>query len=176
MDSNKNTGDRSTGNRSTGDWSTGYRSTGNWSTGDWSTSNHSTGHFSTEDFSGFGVFNKACSIEEWETCKKPDLLYFILTEWVKESEMTSDEKESNPTYKTTEGYLKVKDYKEAFKESYNKASEEDKELLLKLPNFDADVFLEISGIDVRNNDNSKEIEEITEQMEVLKQRIKSLEK
>ena len=37
-----------------------------------------------------------------------------------------EEKQENETYGNTGGYLKKKDYKDAFKESYNKASEEDK--------------------------------------------------
>jgi len=36
----------------------------------------------------------------------------------------------------------------AFKISWNKASKEDRELIKKIPNFDKDMFLEISGIDV----------------------------
>ena len=70
--------------------------------------------------------------------------------------MTNEEKDSNPTYKTTGGYLRIYEYKEAWKKSWDGATDECKELLYKLPNFDADVFFEISGIDVRI---SKEEEE-----------------
>jgi len=71
---------------------------------------------------------------EWEDAEKPTFLYFSLTEWA------------------TGGYLKRYEYKEAFQMSYMNASELDKNLLLKLPNFDADVFYEISGIDLRGID------------------------
>mgnify|MGYP000202613853 CR=1 FL=1 len=54
--------------------------------------------------------------------------------------MTKKEKEENPSYKTTGGYLKVYNYKEAWKIAYDKATDEDIELLKALPNFDADVF------------------------------------
>ena len=37
-------------------------------------------------------------------------------------------------------------YKEAFQKSWDRASTEDKKLLEKLPNFDWDIFTEISGI------------------------------
>ena len=142
------TGNRSTGNYSTGNRSTGHYSTGNRSTGSWSISDYSTGHFSTIDYSGFGAFNKPCTLNEWKNAKKPNFLYFDLTEWVTKEKMSDKEKADNPSYKTTGGYLKVYDYKKAFQKAYNKASDEDKALLLKLPNFDAEVFKEISGIDV----------------------------
>lgn len=44
------------------------------------------------------------------------------------------------------GYLKKYGYKEAFQKSYEKASEEDKKAVKKLPNFNSKVFEEISGI------------------------------
>ena len=140
------TGHRSTGNCSTGDYSTGDRSTGNCSTGHWSTSYYSTGHFSTEDYSGFGCFDKPCTSEEWNSAYKPSWLYFDLTKWVPECDMTDEEKESNPTYDTTGGYLKVYDYKEAFQASYNEATREEQLKIKELPNFDTDKFYQISGI------------------------------
>ena len=139
-------GDRSTGNYSTGHWSTGHCSTGNRSTGDWSISNYSTGHFSTEDYAGFGAFNKPCTPDEWANADKPNWLYFDLTEWVSTYNMSDQEKEDNPSYKTTEGYLRVYGYQEAFQKSYNEANREEQLKIKELPNFDADVFFTISGI------------------------------
>ena len=59
---------------------TGYYSTGNYSTGNWSISDYSTGHFSTIDYSGFGAFNKPCTVEEWDDAEKPAFIYFKTTE------------------------------------------------------------------------------------------------
>jgi hypothetical protein len=156
---NYSTGDRSTGYSSTGDYSTGdcstghsstgNYSTGNYSTGNWSTSDYSTGHFSTEDYSGFGAFNKPCSVEEWKSAKKPDFIRFGLTKWVDLSDMTHQEKIDNPSCETTGGYLRVYGYKEAWRKAWDSATDRDKELLYALPNFDAEVFKEISGIDVK---------------------------
>jgi len=148
---NWSTGDHSTGNRSTGDRSTGGYSTGNWSTGGystghWSISNYSTGHFSTEDYAGFGAFNKPCTPDEWANADKPNWLYFDLTEWVSTDNMSDQEKEDNPSYKTTGGYLRVYGYQEAFQKSYNEANREEQLKIKELPNFDADVFFTISGI------------------------------
>lgn len=163
---NWSTGDYSTGNYSTGHGSTGYCSTGykstgncstgNYSTGSWSTSNNSTGHFSTIDYMGFSLFNIPCDPSVWMKCKKPYFIYRIkLTEWVYEGDMTEKEKSDNPTYETTGGFLKVYDYKEAWRIAYDNATDEDIEKLKNLPHFDADVFKEISGIDVRERNKIK---------------------
>ena len=152
------TGNYSTGNYSTGDWSTGYRSTGNrstghWSagnrsTGRWSTSDYSTGHFSTIDDTGFSAFNKLCTRDQWAQADIPSWLYFNLTEWVDKEDMTDLEKQDHPTYETTGGYLKKYEYQEAWKKSYDNATREEQLKIKSLPNFDAEVFYEISGIKI----------------------------
>jgi len=158
------TGDYSTGYYSTGDYSTGNRSTGDCSTGNWSISNYSTGHFSTKDYDGFGAFNKPCTPEEWENAQKPEFLFFYLTEWILKKDMTGEERKDNPEYKTTGGYLKVYDYKEAWRRSFDAQGDIDEQIkqLEALPNFDYAVFVEISGIDYRNekNDATKEAMEL----------------
>ena len=176
---NQSTGYRSTGNRSTGirstgygstgygstgNQSTGYWSTGDWSTGDWSISSYSTGHFSTEDYAGFGAFNKPCTPDEWDNAYKPDWLYFNLAEWVATDEMSDQEKEDNPSYKTTDGYLKVYGYQEAFKKSYNEATREEQHKIKELPNFDADVFFEISGIRIDVETEEMTLAEVCEEL------------
>ena len=68
--------------------------------------------------------------------------------WVNFDEMTDDEKSQNPKAETCGGYLKQMGYKDAFQRSYTKAEQSDKDLVWDLPNFDPDVFFEISGIRV----------------------------
>ena len=63
--------------------------------------------------------------------------------------MSDVEKQENPSYSHTGGYLKAFDYKEAFTKSVTEASKEDRDLIRALPNFNADIFLEISGVDLR---------------------------
>ena len=64
--------------------------------------------------------------------------------------MTDEEKLIHPEAKTCNGYLKKLDYKEAFQKRYNDLSDAERikqtALLKALPNFNADVFFEISGI------------------------------
>ena len=62
--------------------------------------------------------------------------------------MTDEEKIKYPKGFVCDGYLKTFTYKEAWKKSFNNASKEDIELLKKLPNFDKNVFFEISGINI----------------------------
>ena len=62
--------------------------------------------------------------------------------------MTEEEKISYPNAETKGGYLKTYSYKEAWANAFAQATNEDIKLLKALPNFDADVFYEISGIKV----------------------------
>lgn len=62
--------------------------------------------------------------------------------------MTEKELEEHLTAETQQGYFKTLTYKEAWQQSWNNAPNNDKQLLYKLPNFDPEVFKEISGIDV----------------------------
>ncbi len=153
---NWNTGNQNTGNLNNGNWNTGNWNTGNWNTGNWNTGNWNTGYFNTTTPDQVNIFDVMTSKEDWNNCSKPNFIYFHLTVWVPMSEMTDKEKEENPEYGNTEGYLKRKGYQEAFKESYSKASEEDRKKIFNIPNFNADKFLEISGIDVRVDSEQEE--------------------
>ena len=82
--------------------------------------------------------------------------------------MTDKEKEDNPGYETTRGYLKVLDYKESAQASYNKASQEDKDKIKLAPNYAKDPenakqkIFEIFGIKIDEektlNDKTVEID------------------
>ena len=166
---NCNTGYCNTGDCNTGDCNTGYRNTGYRNTGYWNTGNCNTGYFNTVTPDTILVFNKECKREVWKNAIKPNFIYFNLTDWVDEEDMTEDEKQKHPEYKTTGGYLKKYRYKEAFQNSFNKLSAEEKknqvELLKALPNFDKDVFFEISGIDIDKTEPKKmTIKEICEEL------------
>lgn len=118
--------------------------TGNWNTGNWN-----NGFFNTKTPDQINVFDALTTRSEWYNCDKPGFIYFDLTKWVPMSKMTEKEKEDNPNFGDSEGYLKKLDYKEEFQKSYRNATEEDRKKIFNIPNFDADKFLEISGIDVR---------------------------
>jgi hypothetical protein len=126
----------------------GYRNSGDRNSGDCNSGGWNSGCFNTITPQEILIFNKPCKREIWENCQKPDFIYFNLTIWINEFEMSDQEKIDNPKFYVASGYLKTYGYKEAWKKSWDNASLEDRKLILTLPNFDPEVFKEISGIDV----------------------------
>jgi hypothetical protein len=63
--------------------------------------------------------------------------------------MTDQEKIDNPTFHTCGGYLRVNDWNEEWRKAYENATEEEIQMVRDLPNFDYDVFEEITGLDLR---------------------------
>ncbi len=106
----------------------------------------STGYLCTEDGEE-RLFNKISPVPINEITF-PDFFYFTLTKWIYNNEMTEVEKKEHPSFEITGGYLKVFDYKEAWRISWEDTTEEDRKKVLLIPNFDADIFEEISGIRV----------------------------
>ena len=150
---NWNTGDSNTGDNNTGDNNTGYSNTGNSNngnsnTGNWNTGNRNTGYFNIDN-PKVRIFWKETDTKRGDIIF-PDFLYFNLTEWIDEKDMTDEQKINNTDYKTTWWILVKYDYKEAFQRSYNNLSKEKKERQTKqlkdLPNWDPDIFFIISGI------------------------------
>ncbi len=164
-----NTGDRNTGYRNTGDCNIGDWNTGNWNIGDWNTGNwnsgdrnsgsyntcnHSAGIFNTKEQPLY-LFNKPTDFtwKEFENIfpNEYNLLFFSsfpLTEWVNEKNMSDKEKEENPQYNTTGGYLKKRTYKEAWQIMWGSWTKNQQDSIKKLPNFDKKIFKEITGIEV----------------------------
>ena len=62
--------------------------------------------------------------------------------------MTGQEKEENPTYKTTGGYLKVLDESESAQIWWDGLEDENKNTVKLIPNFDAEKFEKCTGIKV----------------------------
>ena len=152
-----NTGDWNTGNRNTGDWNTGdrntgNRNTGNRNTGDWNKSSFNTGCFNTEE-QKIVLFNKPSNMtySEWLDSDARYLLNQIpkdVVEWVYEEDMTDEEKAAHPTYETTGGYLKVLDESECGQLWWGSLSDHRKEIIKAIPNFDAEIFFQCTGVRV----------------------------
>ena len=140
-----NSGNSNSGYRNSGDSNSGYSNSG-----DWNSCNRETGFFNSKNPKSINVFNKPCNIDIWESSEKPDFIYDInINIWVCWGDMTDGEKKNNKDAYVTNGYLKTKTYKEALKESFEKATKEDIKLLKKLPNFNSVVFEEITGIRIK---------------------------
>ena len=145
-----NTGNYNTGYRNTGDCNTGDYNTGNCNTGDWNKSSFNTGCFNTEE-QKIMLFNKPSSMTycEWVDSDARDLLNQIpknVVEWIYEENMTDTEKAAHPTYETTGGYLKVLDEFECGQLWWNGLSDHQKNIIKEIPNFDADIFFQCTGI------------------------------
>jgi len=141
-----NSGDHNSGDRNSGDYNSGYRNSGYWNS-----CNKESGFFNSRISEEIRIFNKPCLCKIWESCIKPSFIYFGLDRWISSERMSPKEKKEYPDYIITDGYLKELDYKEAWLESAKSAmdrSDWDKQLKLLqgLPNFDWDVFEEISGL------------------------------
>ena len=148
----RNTGDWNTGYWNTGDWNTGDWNTGDWNTGDWNTGNRNTGCFNTEE-QKIMLFNKPSNMtyREWIDSDARYLLSQIqkdVVEWVYEKDMTDEEKEAYPTYKTTGGYLKVLDESECAQLWWSSLSDDKKKIIEEIPNFDVEIFEQCTGIKV----------------------------
>lgn len=88
---------------------------------------------------------------EWIDSDARYLLNLIpkdVVEWVYEEDMTYEEKAANPTYETTGGYLKVLDESECGQIWWDSLSEYQKNIIKSMPNFDAEIFEQCTGIKV----------------------------
>ncbi len=72
--------------------------------------------------------------------------------------MTDKEKEDVAGWDTVGGYLKTLTHKEAWAEYWDRARESDKKFFLSLPNFNAEMFEEITGIDVEVKEKMVEVD------------------
>ena len=162
-----NTGDCNTGNRNTGDWNTGNRNTGNRNTGDCNTGDWNTGDCNTGDWnkSSFNtgcfntveqkimLFNKPSDMtyRDWYESDARWLLNQIpkdVVEWIYSEDMTDEEKAEHLTHETTGGYLKVLDESECGQLWWGSLSDRQKNIIKAIPNFDAEIFFQCTGIRV----------------------------
>lgn len=145
-----NTGYRNTGYRNTGHHNTGNHNTGICNTGHHNTSNHHTGFFNTKLPEKVYCFNQPVDYDDFDNAMFPNWIQMITpTTWVRSEDMTDQEKQDYPSHETTGGYLRKNDLKQEYRKAFEQATQEDIELTKKLPGFDPDVFLEITGIDLR---------------------------
>ena len=97
------------------------------------------------------MFNKPTEITfaEWRNSRACRLLNRIdlrPTEFIWPSNMTDEEKAAHPEWETTGGYLKKLDTSECCHDWWMNLSMEEKCAIQNMPNFDAEIFKEITGI------------------------------
>ena len=174
---NRNTGNWNTGNCNTGNWNTGNWNTGNWNTGNCNTGDCNTGNCNTGDCNtgncntgdwNYSSFNSGCfntsehkilmfdepsdwTYQDWLNSEAHWILRRMpkdVTTWVYACDMTDEEKAAHPEHVTTGGYLKKLDEKDVAQDYWNSLSENQKQIILSLPNFDKEKFYQCTGIRV----------------------------
>ncbi len=146
---NGNTGLFNAGNDNAGNRNAGHRNAGNRNTGHYNAGNDNAGLFNTIQPT-LKIFNKDSGMT-YEQCEKEEwfkLLFWYRLELTERVWYTNEEMELSPIRQCTRGYLKVIPYKEACKKWWDNYSEEEKEIIQSMPNFDKDVFKEITGIEI----------------------------
>jgi hypothetical protein len=150
---NLNTGYRNTGDLNTGNLNTGSRNTGYLNTGSLNTGNRNTGYLNTGDgpVTFFGVVVPGLSWEDADRLVPWIDLPSFSCEWVDASMMTDEEKAANASHKTIGGFLRKYDLtiQQSFPLAWAKLNSEEKKRWNSLPNFNADMFLACTGVDVR---------------------------
>lgn len=153
-----NSGDNNIGNLNSGNKNIGYRNSGNHNTGDcnsgeWNSGNHNSGLFNTEMKPIMKMFDKESTwtYGDWyksQAKRIMDRCPSSYTVFVFAEDMTEEEKENHPEYKTIGGFIeKVKVTEEERQSWWDNLSEKDKNEVKAIPNFDEKKFCECVGIE-----------------------------
>ena len=174
---NRNSGNRNSGNRNSGDWNSGNRNSGDWNSGDCNSGDWNSGDCNSGDCNSgnrnSGDWNKTCFSNGCFNTESPKIFLFnkpsdwtyqdwlnsdaryILMDcpsnvlsWIWEDDMTDEEKEQHPEYSVTGGFLKHIEKETGRQMWWDGLSDRKKTIVMNLPNFDKDIFKEITGIDV----------------------------
>ena len=143
-----NSGDCNSGDRNSGDCNSGYRNSGECNSG-----YRNSGVFCNCKNTGRTViiFNRESNMTWPDWHNHP--AYFAsqrlrVAEWKNFSDMTEEEKKDNAKSYVTDGILITYTYHEAWENLWRTLTDEQKNSFKTLPNFDADVFEDITGIKI----------------------------
>ncbi len=131
---------------------TGLCNSGDCNSGDWNKTCFSNGCFNTESPKIF-LFNK---LSDWtyQDWLNSDARYILMDcpsnvlAWVWDDDITDEEKEQHPEYSVTGGFLKHIEKETGRQMWWDGLSDRQKDIVMQLPNFDKDIFKEITGITV----------------------------
>ena len=149
---NRNSGNWNSGNRNSGNRNSGNRNSGNCNSGDWNATSFSGGCFNTEQPKIY-MFNKPSNwtLQNWVDSRARYLLNQIDDcpfEYVYLSDMTDEEKVAHPEAETTGGYLKERTTADNARKWWAGLDAADRNEILSLPNFNAEIFKKSTGIDI----------------------------
>ena len=136
---NENTGCNNSGHYNSGHYNSGHYNSGHYNSGD-----YNSGWFNTDE-PNMRFFGKESNIKRSEFNVKvhPDLK---ICSWIEVKDLPKDEQSESA--RQMGGLLKTLTYHEAWREYWNRAKESDKAWFKSLPNFNAKMFEEITGINV----------------------------
>ena len=157
-----NSGNRNSGNRNSGNWNSGYRNSGDWNSGDWNSGNWNSGNwnsgnrnsgvFNTDKTPTIKMFDKDSSwtYDDWYNSRARYIMTgcpYSYSDYISADDMTDEEKEKHPEYKTIGGFVKTFTVTAEDKQKWwDGLSESDKTEVKALPNFDEKKFCECVGI------------------------------
>ena len=132
-----NSGDCNSGDQNDGSWNSGSSNSGECNSGDWNSCNYSNGVFCNQEDKDIRIFNKpsGMSLEEFWDSKYYEALRsepLELTYWDNENKE-----------------LKCRSYKDACAIWWSKLTEKNKKIIQEIPNFDHEIFFDITGIDIK---------------------------
>ena len=147
-----NSGDCNSGDCNSGDYNSGNCNSGDCNSGDWNVTSFSGGCFNTEQPKIY-MFNKPSdwTLQNWTDSRARYLLNQIddrTLEYVWFDSMTDEEKEAHSEAKTTGGYLKERATADNARKWWAGLDAADRNEILSLPNFNAELFKKITGIDI----------------------------
>lgn len=149
----ENSGDWNSGNKNSGDANSGDRNSGIRNSGDWNSGNRSSGVFNTEKKPTIKMFDKESpwTYNDWFNSRAREIMAgcpHSHSDYISKYEITDEEKENRPECETTGGYVKT--YRVTTEERqkwWDNLSEDDKNEVKALPNFDGKKFCECVGIE-----------------------------
>lgn len=148
---NRNSGDCNSGNCNSGNRNSGDWNSGNCNSGDWNKTFFSNGCFNTEIPKIF-LFNKLSdwTYQDWLDSDARWILNRIpsnVLSWIWSEDMTDEEKAEHPEHQVIGGYLKYIEKETKRQVWWDSLPDKEKEIVKNLPNFDKDIFKEITGIE-----------------------------
>jgi len=114
-----------------------------------------TGESSGEGYQkSYRVFNKDVSKDDYnKILSSLSGVNILLTAWIYEKNMTDDEKDNVNGWSEMGGYLKTFSYQDAWANFWAIATQETKNKILDIKQFDATIFKGITGIDVSRSES-----------------------
>lgn len=131
---NGNTGLFNSGSCNSGSWNSGNRNSG-----DWNSCNYSNGVFCNQEDKDIRIFNKPSGMSPQEF-------------WDSEYYEALQSEPLELTYWDNENKkLKRRSYKDACAIWWSKLTEKNKKIIQGIPNFDPEIFFDITGIDIKED-------------------------